>query len=190
MLYRRAQSEDYVNIVALQNQNLITVINDAEKSNGFLATAFSVAHFEKMNRDLCVVVCYDNDYLCGYLGSSTLEFNAFFPIPAAMINRFAISQYKGKFITEYLIYLATPVCIDHKYRSQGVYLGLCKELEKYIPKQYELAVTFIADENKRSLKATQQLGFQIVDQFTENHRIFHTLVCPMTDFRQSFCEAP
>ncbi len=188
MEYRRAQSNDYDNIVALQNQNLISVVSAAEKSNGFLATAFSVEQFIKMNNEMCVVVCYDDNYLCGYLGSSPVDFNLSLQIPAEMVKRLKQIHYHGELMTTESCYIASPVCIDKPYRNQGIYLGLCQELAKYIPPKYDFALTLIADDNKRSLHATIQFGFEVIDQFTANNTLFHTLICSMSTFRKTFCE--
>src|SRR3990167_4245127 len=184
MLFRRAQCDDFEQIVALQNQHLLTAIDQSDLANGFLATAYTVEQLMTMNRDMCVVVCEQDQLIRGYLGSCNLQFFQQFPVVSAMLCRLDTLMYRGQPLDLSRLYVANPVCIDAAYRGQGVYIALCQKLFEYLPKQYDIAVTLIPVENKRSLAATTRLGFEVVDQFNVNGHQFHTMLISMQDFER------
>lgn len=115
MEYRRAQSvEDFQKIIELQNKNLPRVLSDIEKKDGFLSGEFTIEQFQAMNNDLCVMVCFDNEHLCGFLVAASIEFNQQFPLAKAMTDCFSKVSYKDKLLTEYKPFISGPGCIDKK----------------------------------------------------------------------------
>ncbi len=188
MQYRRAMLGDFEAIVELQNKNLHHAISRSDLASGFLATAYSADQFKKMNEEMAVVVCEHNQQICGYVGAGTIQFYQQFPIAAAMLNRLDNVTFRGGALDLSRVLVANPVCIDHAYRGDGVYLKLCQTLFTYLPRHYDLAVTLVPVENKRSHTATSRLGFETIEQFELNGMKFHTMIISLREFEQSLIE--
>ena len=165
MHYRRANDADFEKIFELQNKNLLSAINPSERSDGFLATVFTIEQFREMNDALCVVVAVKGKKVCGYICTSPPDFFKKFPLQKAMLERCSQISHKNKPLSSYQTFVANPICIDKSFRGTGVYLGLCNKVLEFIPKTYQLAVGLISPENKRHLKAIWQGKMEAIDQF-------------------------
>src|SRR3990167_6711788 len=86
MEFRRPLSQDFEQMVVLQNKNLDTTLPQQQLADGFLSTAFTVEQFKMMDHQLCVIVCIDAGSVCGYLCASTIELNQSFPLQAVMLD--------------------------------------------------------------------------------------------------------
>ena len=160
--------------IELQNKNLPAVLDDIEKKDGFLSGEFTIEQFQAMNDDLCVMVCFDNDYFCGFLVASSIEFNKQFPLPKAMIDCFPKISYKGKSIVEYNPFISGPGCIDRKYRGKGVYASLVRAVLNFLAQQTnppDLRISLVSSENSRSINAQKKIGMDRVGQFEFNNKI-------------------
>lgn len=188
MQFRRARLDDFEAIVELQNQNLHHAVNRSDLASGFLATAYSADHFKQMNEEIAVVVCEHNQKICGYLGAGNIQFYQQFPIAAVMLNRLDCVTFRGAALELSRVLVANPVCIAHTYRGDGVYLQLCQTLFAYLPRYYDLAVTLVPVENKRSYIATSRLGFETLEQFELNGMMFHTMIISLREFERSLIE--
>lgn len=184
MQFRRARLDDYHAIVELQNHNLQHAITNL--ADGFLATAYSAEHFQQINETMAVVVCEDENKICGYLGACHIDFFKQFPIAAAMLNRLTDLRWRGAAIDVSRVLVANPVCIDHNYRGAGVYLKLCQTMIEYLPRQYDLAVTLVPVANQRSYLATSRLGFETLEQFELNGMKFHSMIISLREFERKF----
>lgn len=176
MEYRRAESiEDFRQIVELQNKNLPIALSDIEKKDGFLSAEFTVAQFQAMNDDLCVMTCFDNDYLCGYLVAGSIEFNTHIPLVKAMIDCFSQISYKEKLLIEYNPFNSGPGCVDRRYRGKGIFANLVRTVLNFLaeqPNPPNLRITPVSSENLRSISAQKKIGMEIVGQFEFNNKKF------------------
>jgi hypothetical protein len=178
MEYRRIRQDEFQQVVDLQNRNLISVLNPEDQLEGFLATQFTLEQFKQMDNALCIVVCVNDNKICGYLCASTIAFNQQFVFPAAMLERCSRILYQNKSIMSYRFFIPSPTCIEREYRGQEVFNDLCKKLVEHLPYEYELAVTFVSTKNLRSLQAIKKVGMEVIDEFEINDNRFWILVCP------------
>ena len=135
-----------------------------------------------MNNDLCVMACFDNNNLCGYLIASSIEYNRQFPLLATMIDCFDKIIYKGKSLNKYKSYISGPGCVDKKHRGHGIYLKLVQNVLDFLKQQSnppDLRVLFVSTENSISINAQKKVGMEIVGQFEFNNKIFLILVMPL-----------
>lgn len=173
---RRIQEGDFEKVAALQDQNLFSVLSASERENGFLSTAFTPQKFREMNDSIGIAVAEINDEICGYLCCSTIDYNLQFPFPAAAISHARDVLFKGKKLKDYNCFMANPLCIAKDFRGSGLINQLCDEVLKFIPKNYELALSFIADANQRSLAASKKVGMQALSKFVVNGHEFWIVV--------------
>lgn len=182
MEYKRPVADDFEQMVALQNKNLVSVLNPADKSDGFLSASFTSEQFKIMDNDLCVVICTDKNKVCGYICATSVEFNKQIPIVATMLEQLPFIIYQNKPLSAYNHAIPGPVCIDKDYRGQGILFNLYTEMKFYLLKEHkelELFTVLIASENQRSVNAHKKLGMEVVGQYTFNGTIFWILVLPI-----------
>lgn len=170
LVFRRAESADFESLVSLQNSNLASNLSDDQRRDGFLSVSFSAKQFADMNDDLCVVVGTQEKVVKAFLCASTVEFNKPFALPKTMIDRFPQAIYDSKPLSDWLVCIAGPVCIDAALRGQGVLEMLYDCFYDIAPPQYELATVFVSADNTRSIRAHEKLGMRIVDEFDFNTR--------------------
>lgn len=175
MEFRRAVAADYPEIVELESQNLASALTQTEKEDGFLSGFFNAEQLAVMNDDLCIVVCLENQRLLGFLCAGTVEFNKTFGLPMAMITRYPQIRFQNKSLDSYLSYVSGPVCVQRTERGRGIFQGLYAKLFELLPREYELAATLISINNPRSLSAHEKIGFERVDRFEQEERVFDTL---------------
>jgi len=174
--FRRIREGDFEKVAALQDQNLFSVLSEADRQNGFLSTKFTPQNFREMNDSIGIAVALDGEKICGYLCASTLNHNLQFPFPAAAIAHAMEISYQGKNLKNYNCFMANPLCIDKDYRGIGVINGLCDEVIKFAAKNYDLALSFIADANQRSLQASKKVGMEALEKFSLNGNEFWIVV--------------
>src|SRR3990167_8856492 len=109
--YRRILPEDFAEIMALQNRNLLAHLDLPDQQQGFLLTAFSEEQFKAMDREIAVVVAVDHGKICAYLAASTAHFNQTVPFPATMLNYCAHLHFQGKPLNSYQLVIPNPLCI-------------------------------------------------------------------------------
>lgn len=186
MKYRRPQEIDFQQMADLNNRNMISVLNEAEKADGFLSASFSVEQFKTMDDDLCVICCVDDDKVCGYVCASSIEVNKSIPLVAAMIDNFSQIAYQGKLLAEYHSFIYGPVCIDKDYRGKGILANIFKKMFEVLAEespQLELLTVLISTENQRSINAHKKLGMETVGQFEFNQKNYLILVLPTTTMK-------
>ena len=184
MDYRRVEKlEDFQQIVELQNKNLRSTLSDLEQIDGFLSVAFSIEQFQEMNNDLCVMACFDNERICGYLVASSIELNKKFPLVAAMIDCFSEISYKNKLLINYQPFISGPICIDRNYRGRGIFKKLIASVLNFLLQQSDspgLLTVFVSSDNLRSVNAHKKIGMDVVGEFTFNNQVYLILVMPLS----------
>lgn len=175
---RRAQEADFKEVVALQDANLVSVLTEHEKEDGFLSGGFDEVQYAEMNRSGCVIVAYEATELVGFLGAGSLEFNSSYPLPATMIQKLPSINYRGKTLDQYRLCLAGPVCVSKTQRGKGVFQAMYAEMHRIAAKDLELVATLVSTSNHRSVAAHEKVGLERVGQFEFDGRSFHLLVKP------------
>lgn len=173
MQYHRAQ--DFEQIFALQNRNLLSVLNVSERSEGFLNTAFTVQQFQEMDQSLGVIAAVDQGQVCGYIGAGTLTFYSKFLFPAALIQYAEKLNYQQRPLISYRCCIVNPLCIEKKYRGSGIFMELSQAMCDLVSVNYEIALAFVSIANQRSLHACQKM-MQIMGQFVVENEIFLALI--------------
>lgn len=142
-----AASEDIADILALQAENLVPA--------GSLSIAFPAEWFERVIRDLLIVVARHDGRLVGYLVSSSQE----------ATRHLALSQAK------YQAYPATPdaynsgpLCVAASERGRGLAARLFEAQRSLLPGRE--GVAFIRRDNAASRAVHARCGFREVAEFS------------------------
>jgi hypothetical protein len=179
IVYRRASEYDLDKIVELQDKNLVSVLVDSDKADGFLSGSFTAQQFGRMNEDLGIAVCLEGAELLGFLCAGTVEYNRAFGLPAAMIARYPLITYRGRTLDQWQSYVAGPVCVAREQRGKGIFVGLYDQIFQLLPQEYELTVTLVSLSNPRSIQAHKKVGLESVDEFKFDGRDFTLMVRPV-----------
>jgi L-amino acid N-acyltransferase YncA len=180
MQYRRAVESDYSQLEDLQSRNMSSVLNAEEKADGFLSNSFNANQLAEINANLSVIVCVLEDKVLGFLCASTTKFNMPYALPAAMIAKYPETTYRGKPLNSYTSFLGGPICIERTERGKGIFKGLYQKLFEELPRQYEVVVVLISEENQRSFDAHEKIGFEPINKFQYNQKTFDILAAPVT----------
>lgn len=175
---RKASEADFEKVVELQNANLVSVLTEQEKEDGFLSGGFNEVQYAEMSRDGFVIVAYEGAELIGFLGVGSLEFNACYPLPAAMIQKLPSINYQGKTLDQFRLCLAGPVCVSKSQRGKGIFQAMYAELHRNISADIDLIATLVSASNHRSVAAHEKVGLVTVGNFEFEGRSFHLLVKP------------
>lgn len=175
MIFEKATNADIKGILELQHKNLINNLSDTEKKDGFLSVEFTHTQFEMMNDQSGIIVCKDNDIICGYFCTSTLEFNKSLELPSAMIALYPKLIYKDKSLDKYCSVVGGPWCIEREHRGKNIFITMWSSLKKILDSNIELIVTFISVGNIRSLSAAKKIGMEEVATFQFNNHQFYIL---------------
>jgi len=167
IVYTSSQSDkDLTGILNLQRNNLARNLPPEEiRSQGFVTVLHRLEDLQKMNAIEQHIIAKDNDTVIAYLIAMTEKSKFDIPVLIPMFELFESIKYKNKFLSQYRYMVVGQVCVDKKYRGQGV-LDKCYDL--YVDTfrtRYDFAVTEIAISNQRSLNAHKRIGFHTVHEY-------------------------
>ena len=177
LIFRKAKPTDFPKILELQKDNLLRNLEPQDQQDGFLSIEYSQDQLESINNELGIFIAIDNDHLAGYLIAQTMDFVLQFPLTTTMGKRFPDVIYQSRPLSGLKTFIYGPVCIDKRYRGQGIPEGLFNVMLKTFKGQYDVGVAFVSERNPRSFHAHQnKLGMQVVDEFEFNGQKYQTLV--------------
>lgn len=159
-----ANSSDFAQILSLQKQHLITNLSECQKLDGFLSIEFTESMLEEVVNDLVIIKAFTNEKLVGYRMAQTLKFNQRFPLIAAIIEKFPTLELGGKRLSTLRAFISGPVCIAKEWRGKGVNQLMFKCLLEHVQLNYDVGVTFVSENNPRSLAAANKNGFKLIDK--------------------------
>jgi hypothetical protein len=167
IVYTTSQDDkDLTGILDLQRRNLARNLDQSEiKSQGFVTVLHRLSDLQKMNAIEPHIIARDNDAVVAYLLAMTEKSKMDIPVLIPMFDLFESIQYKNKSLSQYHYMVVGQVCVDKKYRGQGV-LDKCYDLYINTFKQrYDFAITEIATSNQRSLNAHKRIGFKTIHEY-------------------------
>ena len=184
MIYTTSQTDqDLIEILALQKKNLAQALSPEEISQqGFVTVHHSLEGLQKMNSYEQSVIAKENDMVVAYLLAMTPQSKYDIPILAPMFEVFNQVIYKGKKISEFHYLVVGQVCVAKEFRGKGILDECYGEYKKRFDKKYEFAITEIAQNNVRSMKAHERIGFKTIHQYRESNATHWNIV--LWDWRE------
>jgi len=165
IVYTTANSKnDLEGILKLQKANLALSLTKEEIQNqGFVTVDHSYDQLEKLNHQEKHIIAKDIEKVIGYLLAMTKRSRFDIPVLIPMFELFDTVSYNGKKISEYNYLVVGQVCIDKAYRGQGILDHCYAAYRQHYSTKYDFAITEIAGNNLRSLKAHKRIGFQEIN---------------------------
>jgi GNAT superfamily N-acetyltransferase len=176
---------DYGALLELQKKNSLAALTEEERSDGFLSGQLSREQLASMHESAGIVVAAAGDAVIAFLCLSTLAANRDMPIVQSMRTAMCATTFDGKALDGYQCVVAGPVCVDRRYRGQGVFEQLYEFAVAHVSSRFDVAVAFISMDNARSLKAHAKVGMIPLAVFehagSRYHLVARRLMRPMDD---------
>ena len=161
--------KDLEEIQRLNQQNLRKNLSEEEiAQEGFVSWCYSLDLLKNMHQLAPSIIVKDKEEVIAYALVTLKEASVFHNDLRVMIENLQPVIYKNRPLLLYNFYLMGQVCIDKSYRGKGVFSLLYQEHKKVYSPKYELLVTEISTNNKRSLKAHEKVGFKEIHTYHDN----------------------
>ena len=150
-------------ILALQRRNLKRCLSESEADEqGFLIAEYNLAYLQQMQAQRPSVVAVDDGRVVGYALVVTQEVRKGLPFISDLFDEIDRISYRGGLLagTDYVV--VGQLCVDKGYRGQGLVDRLYGCFRASLERHYRCGVTDIARANRRSLKAHQKVGFEVI----------------------------
>ncbi|PLR39921.1 GNAT family N-acetyltransferase [Chimaeribacter arupi] len=168
---RRAQAEDYPQILALQHANVRDNLSPAERRQGFIVSALDNAQLTRINQALGVLVAVQDDRVIGFVCLSPTHFTPRPPVVDTLLQVKNRHYFRNKPMSTQRLFLYGPVCVDHGWRGKGVLKQLYQGVQTFTRDRYDSGIAFIDNSNPHSLAAhVDGLGMTDIAGFTCNNR--------------------
>lgn len=178
MQLKLAQISDIDGIYALHSKYQIASIQEEDKKDGFVTTAFSKEELKEIiEKEQGIFIAQDGNEVVGYVMSASWQYWSAWPIFAVMMEDLPHLTFQGQPLSVHNSYQYGPVCIDKRVRGSGVLEKLFDFALERMEKKYPILVTFINKINHRSYEAhTRKLGLQVIHEFSFNNNEYFELV--------------
>lgn len=169
IVYKRAEtSEELQQILELQQLNIKqSLSSSAMKNEGFVTVEHTFNVLKRMNDACPHIIAVTNGQVVGYALCMLNAFRKDVPILEPMfVYMNTVIKAKGLLDLKYLI--MGQVCIDKAYRKQGIFKKLYFHFKAELEPDFDAVITEVSSKNKRSSDAHKAIGFQVLDEHTEN----------------------
>ncbi len=153
--YKRADTLSELNqILELQRINLPESLSAEDRvGEGFVTVHHDLDILQRMNEACKHIIAIVNDEVLGYALCMSPLFREDIPILKPMFIK--IDQVLPN--ASYMV--MGQICIDKKFRKQGVFQGLYKFMVSQMKPDYDYIVTEVDRKNTRSMGAHKHVGF-------------------------------
>lgn len=177
MQFKVAEIEDIADVLKLQYKYHINSIDDEDKKDGFITTAFSEMQLENLiGMERGLFIAKKDEMVVGYVMAASWEYWSVWPMFQYMIDHLSDCQYNAQNLTVKNSYQYGPICIDKSVRGSGVLEALFEFSRRHMFERYPILITFINIINTRSYHAhTKKLGLEVVQKFEYNNNYYTKL---------------
>ncbi|MBU1668433.1 GNAT family N-acetyltransferase [bacterium] len=178
MQIKIAELSDIESTLKLHNKYQIDHINEEDKQDGFVTTAFTKEELTQLivEEQGLFIAKNDNDVLA-YVMAASWDFWSQWAMFEFMIEDLSNLEYKGKTLSTENSYQYGPICIDKTLRGSGMLEGIFNFAREEMAKRYPILVTFVNKINKRSYEAhSRKLGLEMVQEFHYNGNEYYQFV--------------
>jgi ribosomal protein S18 acetylase RimI-like enzyme len=169
--------EELAQILTLQQANHASSLSEADAArDGFVTVMHSFELLKKMNQAAPQIIAKDGDSVVGYALVMLRSFNDMIPVLQPMFNRLSTIKFGDKKVTDHSFYVMGQICVAENYRGKGVFDSLYQKHKELNGLSYDLCVTSVSTRNKRSMRAHERVGFEIVHTFRDQTDEWNILV--------------
>ena len=168
--YATAKSRSDLNqILELQKANLKSSVSLKEYTKeGFVTLKHDIELLEELNAPYAHIIAKNGLKIIGYALITIPVKISSIPLLQATIQELEGVVYHQNQILDLKYFIMGQVCIDKSYRGQGIFQGLYQKMKDQMKSDFEIIITEIATDNKRSMRAHEKVGFEILKIHREN----------------------
>lgn len=190
MEMRIANVNDIDGVIRLQQQYHINSIQDTERAQGFVTTAFTSQQLRDLiEQENGLFVAVDKGIVIAYIMTASWHYWSSWPVQAQMMS--ILDQYalNGSPITLNNSYQYGPICIANSHRGSGLLEAFFDYALQAMSERYDILVTFVNTINRRSMAAhLHKLHLNQLGEFEVNGNRYAWLAC-LTKRDRSFNNA-
>lgn len=179
MHYMNATLADIDAIYALQTRYHVDSISEEDKKDGFVTTLFTKDLLKALiEEEDGIAIAKDQGKLVGYAMAASWHYWSKWPLFQKMIEDLPKLVFLGQPCSLENSYQYGPICIDKPYRGTEVLPMLFEQSRKTMQKRFPILLTFVNQNNPRSIKAHgEKLGLTEIQRFdfNKNHYIEYAL---------------
>lgn len=154
---------DLQEILALQKLNYKAYLTPEESvSQGFVSIEHDFDLLKEMNADYPHVIAKSGDKVIGYALVMLRKFGDKIDVLLPMFERVNVLDWKEKSMNDSKYFIMGQVCVAKEFRGKGIFSGLYTEMKNYMKDDFDYLVTEVASRNKRSMRAHEKVGFQLL----------------------------
>jgi len=169
--------EQFNQILQLQQENLVNLISvEQQAQHGFVFAEHTLPLLKRMATFLPQVIALSDNKVIGYNLALHVSMKHEVPKLIPMFHEFEQSNYKDRPLVTYKFVVGGQVCVDEKFRGQGLMSKLYHETRNRLPSGYELCVTEVSARNTISLKAHEKMGFEVVNTYHDGKELWRVVV--------------
>ena len=160
--------EDLRQILALQAANLRGRLEPEERrAQGFVTLRHNMALLREMCGPWEHVVAAVGEQIVAYALVLLFQVRGELTELDPLFERLGRLRYRGRPVLQWRFYIMGQICIAREHRGRGLVERLYAEHRARMAPHFDLMVTDIDRENPRSLRAHQQAGFEILDEYRD-----------------------
>ncbi len=173
-----AELSDIDDVLRLHYKYQVDSINEADKKDGFVTTAFTKEQLtDLINQERGLFIARDEEQVLAYVMAASWHFWSQWPMFEQMIKGLGDLEYLGQRLSVENSYQYGPVCIDKSVRGSGLLEEIFDFSREHMAKRFPVLVTFINKINPRSYEAhTRKLGLEVIQEFGYNNNSYYELV--------------
>ena len=170
MTYKIAELSDIEATLKLHAKYQVDTIDEADKKDGFVTTAFTVEELTQLiEQEQGLFVAKEGDEVLAYVMAASWQFWSKWPMFQHMVKELANLEYLGQTLSIDNSYQYGPICIDKSVRGTELLEEIFHFSLKHMAKRYPILVTFVNKINPRSYEAhKRKLGLEVIQEFSFN----------------------
>lgn len=161
---RVTELKELQGIRQLQEDNLKKNLASGEaEKEGFVSAEYTLEFLQRMHNACPSIIAKDGDAIAGYALIAVQSIKQHHALLEDLFNVIDATMYKGATLKNTNYVVVGQLCIAKNYRGIGLVKKLYDFYKKELCNQFNYAITDVAQDNPRSLKAHQKAGFEVIE---------------------------
>ena len=158
-------------------------IDEEDKSDGFVTTAFTVEELTQLiEQESGLFIAKEGDVVFAYVMAASWEFWSQWAMFQHMIADLPNLSYQGEQLSTANSYQYGPICIDKSMRGTFLLQEIFSFALRKMRARYPILVTFVNQVNPRSFQAHhRKLGLDVIQEFEFNGNRYWEMACLTTE---------
>jgi hypothetical protein len=167
--FQPAQTDqDTRDILALQALNHKSVLTlETKQAQGFVTVKHEYEVLRDMNAAYPAAIArhIESGALAGYALTMHPSFSSRVPILDELFERLGHLEWQGRPVGQYRWFVMGQICVAEAHRGGIIFDQLYQTLRTMWQGQFDLIITEVSEENTRSMRAHERVGFETMQAY-------------------------